>query len=261
MNIYIPTRGRVNKQTTFNSLPAPYQTKTKLVVDAKEEAEYRETYGKEHVMVLPKTCKGIAYIRQHIMENADDNHIIMLDDDLRFNYKTPEGRILTSPLGKVTPGFKLIEKWLHSGLVHCGLIPRFLWWSKPYSEMYRENSRMMHFLGYNVDAVLEAGCDFTKNVTRKFSMDDFYMTLQLITKGHKNRVSLRYFTNPSVSNSAGGASEWRTIDSHNYSANKLGKMFPDCVTVKEKHGWKGMEGSRFDVVINWRRAAAMGGLS
>lgn len=258
--IYIPTRGRAGMQKTLSGLPKKLAADAVLVVDKKDAKAYEVAHPDNELMVLPPRMKGIAFIRQYIMEYAEEDYICMLDDDLYFGAKKPDGRILKTTQKENMKGFQLLDKWLKGKILHCSLIPRFLWWNQPYEIAYRENTRMMHVLAYNRPAVLETGCSFIKGVTSKFSMDDFHMTLQLIAKGHKNRVSLRYCTSPSQSNSKGGASEWRTLESHNYSAKQLHKIHGDCVKVKEKHGWEGMEGTRLDVDINWRKAAEQAGL-
>ena len=75
--------------------------------------------------------------------------------------------------------------------------------------------------------------------------EDFYVNLQLLTKGKKNRVIYKYTTDPGNSNADGGCSTYRDIEFHNRACNKLAEKFPDYVTVKMKvlktGPWKGLE--------------------
>lgn len=249
MEIYIPTRGRSHLQRSYDNLPPSLQAITKLVVDANEEKDYKERF--DNVVALPKKVKGIASIRQHILENATDKHVIMLDDDLVFQIKRGD-KILRSSNAEINRAFKLMEKWLNIGFAHTSMAIRSIAHTKDIQ--YMDNTRMMHVLCYDVEKVLGAGCSFTKGVTKDFSMDDFHMTLQLLRKGFPNRVSYNYATSPSVSNSKGGASLWRTLESHNKSAMQLKKSHGDFVAVKEKCNWQGMDGTRYDVIVQWKKA-------
>lgn len=73
---------------------------------------------------------------------------------------------------------------------------------------------MMHVLAYNVDKVLKSGCSFTKNVN----------------------------------------CQWMTLNSHNDSAKQLKNNHKAFVTVRKKHSWQGMEGTRLDIIAQWKKA-------
>jgi len=256
MIIYIPTRGRVNRQTTLNDLTPELQQRTILVVDAGQGATHKLRWGStvRDVWEVPPKFQGIAYIRHFIMENSPDPLLCMLDDDLRLNTKDKNWQIILSKPDQVNAMFAQLETWLlEDGLAHVSLTPRFLNWQ--FHQPFREVTRMMHVLAYNTQIVKKAGASFIKNVGNTFSMDDFHMTLQLFEAGLKNRVDLINCTSPSVSNSTGGASTWRTTQSHNASADLLAMLHPKHVKVKVKQDWKGMEkGERKDVIVQWQRA-------
>jgi hypothetical protein len=91
-------------------------------------------------------------------------------------------------------------------------------------------------------------------------MDDFNMTLQLLTKGYTNVISLVYRASPAPSNARGGASTWRTLETQNASAHKMKELFPDFVTVREKDTWQGMAGQMFDITAKWKKALEYGKL-
>lgn len=253
--IYIPTKGRPTLQKTYTNLTNDLKEITYLVIDKEDFNPYVEAGIPEgNLLVVPKKIKGIASTRQEIIKNAyklDIDNICMLDDDITFQRRV-KGKIVNSTNSQVNSAFKQIVSWLDSGYVHCGIAIRSMDYDNPSNS--KVVSRMMHVLGYSPSFIIENGCSFLKGVTKDFSMDDFHMTLQLLRKGEKNIVSLINRISPSASNSKGGASLWRTLESHNKSAMQLKKNHPEFVTVKEKHGWQGMEGKRLDVIIQWKKA-------
>ena len=255
MQIYIPTRGRASAQTTLLSLPASLKARTTLVLDHGQSDYYRlKRFDEQGTQLweLPAEVKGIAAVRQYIMDHSSHRYIVMLDDDLRFYTKRePDRKIIGATPVQITAMFAQLENWLLEGVVHCSITPRFIGWA--YKESCREVWRMMHVLAYDREAVAAAGCRFTKDVDNSFSMDDFHMTIQLLKAGHKNRIDLINCTSPKPSNARGGASEWRTLQSHNASAARLKEIHGDGVRVSEKQGWHGMDGIRYDVTVQWRK--------
>lgn len=263
MNIFIPTRGRVELQRTVQQLlRTRYIRSTALVVDSDEYDKYAARWRDVvEVIALPTGMVGIAAIRQYILEELSlGRHVCMLDDDLAFQYrKASTLKIVNSSVPIIERAFHKMESWLNAGVVHCSMCPRAIAYAD--ERTWLENYRMMHVLCYNTRIVLEeADCSFIRGVDGSiFSMDDFHMTLQLLTKGYGNRVSLKFRTSPSPSNSDGGASVWRSVNTHNYSADALQRIHgADLVRIKEKHGWSGMESGRRDVIISWKKAIALG---
>ena len=74
--------------------------------------------------------------------------------------------------------------------------------------------------------------------------EDFYVNLQLLTKGMSNKVWYKYVVAPSDTNTEGGCSEYRDIEYHNKSMRDLHSKFPQYVILKEKKQksgpWKDM---------------------
>ena len=84
MKIYIPTRGRIGTQTTWQSI-GDWGRKNACLVCPESEVSYHLKYGRN---VLSRgELKGINKVRDFIMGHAIENDIekvIMLDDDLIF---------------------------------------------------------------------------------------------------------------------------------------------------------------------------------
>lgn len=253
MQIFIPTMGRPTNQKTLKALPMSLYDRITLVVPMTEVERYKRNCTVCRVQGV--TAKGIAATRQWIMENSHDDYLVMLDDDLAFFQKDAQRKIIGATPDEIEKAFKWLEMQLTGAfaVAHAGITIRSLNYQHP--GPFMENTRMMHVLAYNRKTVAAAGCSFTKGVNSSFSMDDFHMTLQLLRKGYSNRLQVDFCTNPSASNSEGGASLWRTLATQNASAEALGKLHKGFVKVTAKKAvWKGMEGERKDVIVQWRKA-------
>ena len=82
MKIYIPSRGRAEKQTTYAELPKNIRKNTEIVIGRKDEKAYR-ALGYP-LLVLPAGVTGIGKVRQYLIDNCPSNKIVMLDDDLTW---------------------------------------------------------------------------------------------------------------------------------------------------------------------------------
>lgn len=255
LKVFIPTKGRAVLQRTYEGLPPEVKKNTMLVIDKNDVDGYIKAHiPEEAILTVPKSIKGICPTRQFIMEYCYSNHIdfmCMLDDDITFQKRNLKGKILNATSGQVLRAFENLLNNL-TEYVHAGIATRSMDYDNP--KHFKVNGRMMHVLGYCIPKVFELECYFTKDVAKNFSMDDFHMTLQLLEKGASNIIDLNNRISPSSSNSKGGASLWRTLESHNSSAKQLERNHPKFVKVKVKHGWQGMEGERLDVIVQWKKA-------
>lgn len=256
MRIYIPSKGRPLLQRTFERLPDPLKQITRIVVPSEEYELYSKVWGSEYIMGVDTV--GIAPTRDYILGwSLVDGRMVMLDDDLIFQRLRPSGKIDNCSPDEVIEAFN----WLNEALddyVHAGFAVRFS--DRGGGSGDKSPARMMHVLGYNRDA-MPRDVSFANGATdpATFSMDDFNMTLQLLTQGIPNVVSNEWRTSPAAGNAKGGASTWRTLQTQNQSAHDLKRLFPDFVSLREKNNWQGIEGGQmFDVTVQWKRAYEFG---
>ena len=73
--IYIPSKGRAGEVSTLGLVK-----KATLVVPVEEVEEYKKYYG-DRAEILGCNKKGITSTRNWILDNADVNQIVMIDDD------------------------------------------------------------------------------------------------------------------------------------------------------------------------------------
>lgn len=247
MKVYIPTRSRLDRQITLQTFKDAH-----LCVHSNEYEAHRKRYGK-NVLCIPDSVKGICRVRQWILDQHDSKkhgpQMCMMDDDLRFYQRN---------------GMKLVKLDFPQNLLldyedaltdyaHAGISPREGNNRVPYGTL--ECKRMMRVIGYNVDMVRKAKCEFHSE--RWFTMDDFDMTLKLLKKGLPNKVIYTYAQNQNTSGDKGGASDYRTVESHNRSAKALAEAHAPFVKLVEKEtksAWKAFGGKRLDVVVSWVKA-------
>jgi len=78
MLIAIPSKGRAGKVRSIKVL----RSATLFVPDYEAEA-YKRIYGDDHVVAVPNDVKGITATRNWILDNAHDDRVVMLDDDVK----------------------------------------------------------------------------------------------------------------------------------------------------------------------------------
>lgn len=263
MRIFIPTKGRVDKQKTVERLGADINSSfgTVLVCPPDEAKELKSRYSHMGVDVWPTKVKGISATRQWILDNAgkgNDPVVLMLDDDLqtwrlRSDSQNSKGE---TPYTKATQDDiqtglrffgKMMREYAHGSIGHALFCQT--------SPIVKYNSRMLRALAYNIE-LIPKGVKFRLPV-----MEDFDMELQLLTRGLESVTYNGIVQDQHQNNSEGGCSSYRTNEVQAAAAHELARLWPDFVTVvtrDPKREWIGM-GARTDVRVNWARAAKSGG--
>jgi hypothetical protein len=262
--LYIPTRARVQKQRTFNSLPKELQKRVTIVCPPDEVAQH-EAAGRRAVG-CPKT--NIGETRDWILDLATkrgERYIMMLDDDFKVQVRrdddrTPSGvpKITDATPAEVLEAFKWVEDTLKE-VAHCSFGARSL--SPDVTGEYKEPMKALWSLAYDMKVVNALKARFCKGMTQPSTMEDYNITLQLLTHGYPNRVSLVYRMGGSTANSKGGCSTWRTTPIQTASAHALKKLFPAFVELRPKKEWQGMEEGMMDVTVQWVKALKYGQLN
>jgi hypothetical protein len=227
-------------------LPPRIQEQTQLVVQQREAHLYR-TYP---TLVLPEHITNLPATRQWIQQNVDSDKVIQLDDDLVFATRRTDDPTKFNPAKpfEVEAMFSTMWDYLND-YAHVGLCPREGANRKKFEVDY--NSRMMRVLGYRLDVLRRQEIRHD----RMPDVEDFDVNLQLLRLGYKNAVLNEWCHNQGGSNTAGGCSEYRTLDTHRRDVEILQRYHPEFVTVVEKEtktSWGGQK--RHDVRIQWKRA-------
>lgn len=252
MKIYIPTYKRVNRQITWDRMAPALRDITTLVV-SKEEAPLHRALGR-NVVVSADQGKGMAAIRGWIVRHAQkhgEDKVAILDDDLTFQVAR-DGKIPNATFGEQFEAIAWMEDTLRE-VPLCALGVRFLDYDN--TADYVECCRGMQAIGLDTRWAKGYGVNFDRGpIPPWFPMDDFHITLQTLTRGFRNRVSLKYRTCPAPANAPGGCSEQRSLERQNASASILADLYPQFVKVRAKKAWQGMEGEMYDVTVQWKKA-------
>lgn len=253
--IYIPTLGRTDRQETAKALRLaniPF-----LLVCREEESDALIARGFD-VLIEPKDLpRGIGHTRQFIMNHHPGDKVIMMDDDLSFARR---GKRIDNPLylspctnDDLVTMVNLIEDHIDHGYAMVGISSRE--GNNRKEDEWSENVRIMRVFGIHKPSFIEAGCDFTAMKV----MEDFDVTLTLLTHGYKNLEINTFTNNQPGSNLDGGCKEYRTLQTQHDAAHALAAKYPGIVKAVEKEtkgSWGG--GVRTDVRIAWKKAYQRG---
>ena len=255
--IFIPTRGRLDKQVTWESIGHKARCNAVLVCPTEECMEHQL---RDREVLDRGNIKGINKVRQFILEYAmGEGHdkIIVLDDDLIFGRRISRD----APNLRKTTEDEMHELWermdgLLDGYAHVGVSPRQMN-DKHFPHTLKKGMRQnavhglrptdIHMMGIRYDAVE--------------LMEDYYVTLSLFQQGHVNAVITDWtWDQRGASGAKGGCSTYRDAVMQERASKTLAERFPDHVKVVQKEtktGWDNMK-VRWDVRVQWRKAAKDG---
>jgi|TARA_Y100000052_G_scaffold27496_1_gene35732 hypothetical protein len=255
--IYIPTRGRVGKQTTWESI-GPIGREHAVLVCPSEEIEEHKKHGRN--CLDRGGMRGISNVRQFIINHAVESgldKIIMLDDDLVFGRRISRD----APNLRKTNQQEMHELWermegLLDGFDHVGVSPRQMN-DKHFPHISKDCMRQNAVHGLNPKTLHKEGIRYDAMPL----MEDYYVTLKLFSRGYPNRVVVDWtWDQRGASGAAGGCSTYRDAALQETASLKLAQEFPDHVKAVQKTtktGWEGMS-TRWDVRVQWRKAAKDG---
>ena len=253
MNIYIPSSGRHDKQTTLTSLPPVLSNQglITVVVPVDEYSIYRDWTGSNIKIVAPDIPKGIGHARQWCCDQ-EPIKCLMLDDDLVFatrrgdeptKFRDAKDKEIIQALSEMG---RALNTYSHVGMATREGGNRM-------TEPWDYNTRLLRILGYRTDIMRELGVRFDAIPV----MEDFFVSLSLLTAGTQNAKLNWMVQNQGGSNTEGGCSQYRTPEVQAAAAHVLHERFPKFVKVVEKTtktAWGG--GTRTDVTVYWKKALA-----
>lgn len=224
--VYIPTLKREGKQYTLESIPERWKDRVFLVCPKDEKHDWPNRVD------VPEECIGnIGKTRQWILEQAPTSLVGQFDDDLTF-YKRDE-TVKTKNHKQADCGefLDLMEQWLQSGDVFCGLSNSFMSHNNDSEYFYGKPS---HSSFVNRDYLAEKGIRY--DAMRYF--EDFHVPLAVLESGKQLHYTGEHIAVEKKANAEGGCSTTRTAANNREAMFRLQELHPKYVTLKEEEGAK-----------------------
>lgn len=254
MRLFITTLGRVESQRTLKNLSPTLRERTSLVVQEHEFSQYSARWqdSVRSVIGLPPEIRTLGPTRRMMHEMARRDglpYYCLLDDDLDFYIRRdPTDWRLSTPTDEELEGmFDQVEVKLQQGYMHVGVSGRE--GNNRVMDYGVECTRYMRLLAYRTDMPDECIAG------RVDGMSDFDLNLQLLRRGLPSYVFYRYAQGQPGTQSPGGCSLNRNLESHEREIDKMVAWHAPHVRKRWKENKTGGEfGSRPEVTISWKRA-------
>jgi len=265
MLIFIPSYKRYNavQGGTLRWIPPYLRHRVRFVVREEEEEWYAKMLHhemKEHgvQLVIGSGLTGIADTRKLIGEVAAQTGqeiFCTMDDDVQFATRKSSDVVNLRPsevedmdamlaeMGLLTlTSYAQVAISLRQGNNNVGVGP---------SPILQENGRAIRVCSFKTKEFNE--CEHG----RVQVMEDIDVTLQLLSKGHRNAVLYYWAQDQKATNAPGGCSAWRTHEVHDRAAHKMAELWPGICTTRLKENKTGGEfGTRTEITVQWKKAFA-----
>ena len=254
--LYMPSSGRATRCATLGRLPEDLRTRVLVAVPEPEADAYMRALPGQPVLAVPEALHGIAPTRQWLLEHAaSQGHKVMLQlsDDMRFvrRISLDDWHLRQAgPEDVAVLLYRLAGRVSSGEYVHAGVHARSGLQNKPAPMMVAQ--RMCDVYAHHVPTLMRYGIRWDRTPV----MEDFDVTLQLLRRGLPNAVDTEFGWDQQSSNAVGGCSQYRTPELQQQGAERLHELHPAFVRVTQKpaSNWKGFNGTRYDVTVQWQRA-------
>jgi len=240
MKIFIPTIGREGKQITINSIKgSKWEDRTYLVCPKNERHNWK------NIIYQPDEIKGIAQVRQWIIESSDDSFVCMCDDDIYFYGKNISGGLKGKKLDKL---FDQFEKWLSEGKVFVGVTDHLycnmkedIYHFGPPTQCYAMNRDYLKEHNIRYDAVELC--------------EDYHVPLSVLESGRKCWFTSEFNINQYKVNGDGGCSNYRDIERVTKACEEFRNLHPKFVKFRYGKNFKNQGVPvGFKLMVSWKKA-------
>lgn len=240
--MYIPTKGRVGSLRTLTYLSKYSNIIPTLVHPANED------HNHSRVKIVDK--KYLGQVWQQIIEDCPTRGVIIIDDDLKFIIRYKGWSDILVPIENLNPMFDWMIEQLDKKYVHGAISIRkgnyFI------DDEFRDCTNAKDCLFFDKEVLLGENIRFDRLKT----MQDFDITLQLLSLGYPNRVGFNWSCDQKDPLAIGGTTLYRTPEVQKEAAYQLAEMWPGIVKVVQKKAASKAKiygDTRYDVKIQWRR--------
>lgn len=248
--IYIPTKGRVDRQITLEYLPTFLPVT--LVCPPKEKKELAARTVNKKVEII--TCSDemtIAEKRAWITKRAKEDYIFMMDDDLRL-YVNDHGSRFSAKEATV----QALNFWEY---VFPLLRQRYdaVSFGTTFFPVEDGGTRENYHMGYAFGFRREVAMRVIK-WNRVDSYEDIDYTLQLLRAGIRIGVTYAMMVEQRKAMAPGGCTEERSADTIDHDMKRLIELHPGIVSYKPLSDTAKHMAS--NIRVAWRKAAQEGGM-
>lgn len=259
MKLFITTLGRINNQITWDRMPLALKERTIFVVSEKEAPKHKKR-GRRILICPYQGQNNLTKVRDWLLKyclSKGYKSVLMMDDDIRFQIKKLDGKIVDCSEKEYIKGFKWISKALKR-YAHAGFAPRNFAWN--FDGKYMEDTRILQFLGYNLGVLKKHKLKFKEGMNTP-TVSDINMALQLLKLGYANILSTKWRISSSKNNAPGGCSLYRNEEMNNQAAKDLCRLYPEFVKLraKERKGRLKDKGQAIHYIIQWKKALKSSG--
>lgn len=117
-SVYIPSRGRYEKNLTANLL-AEFKVPFKLVVEPQDEKNYLNHFDRNNILVMHDDNQGVSYVRNWIKKYstlAGEEYHWQIDDDIRhFKRRINNKNVNSNPLDILIEAENEVTKYSNIG--------------------------------------------------------------------------------------------------------------------------------------------------
>jgi hypothetical protein len=242
INIFIPTKNRVNNSTLLNFAETQNQ-KVTIIVEPQDFDNYKTKFPNFEYLVLPINDGGITYVRNYIKQYTEENSISnywQLDDDLTGLFYREGTKLIRSDFDVL---YKAQQEFKNKKIALGSLEYRQFAWSA------------------NKDIILNSFCDscvYVDNV-KTFGLryrdyvsgkEDRDFAMQVIKSGESTgRTTLYAFSAPPNGSNAGGLKEtFYDLGKEKIAVERMVELWGDqiCVPIVKESG-------RNDIKIMWNK--------
>lgn len=247
--IYIPSKGRPECPTWHHFTEKALREQVFVVVEPQDNAEYFEKLMKKkgNLVVLPENDRGIAFVRNWVLEDARRNGfdwLWMLDDDITSFNRAEGGKNHKIGGDECLRGAEeALTEHLGAVLAQGALEYAQFAWSYKGGTPYRLNSYCDVAVLINVERTKELQYD--PHVVLKEDRD---FTLQCLAAGYLTARSSQFsFQAPKNGSNEGGLRDVYQQDGREALASqRMAEKWPGICTPQTK------KDGRPDTKINWR---------
>lgn len=253
------TLNREDNQKALNQIPTELHDKVHLYTREDRAAFLQENVPSSvTVRPLPRDTHGIAQTRQRAIDSTPKGKVWVIDDLCKFlkrtviNGKPRYDKVTAEQFHDLYNTIaNHLDRYAQVGIsAHYG--------NNRNLNDHATIGRAYSTYGIRTDIMERANIRFDamyRDNPAHTQMEDFYITLDMLTKGYANLVIYNYCFQYQH-NHAGGNSTIRTLTSHGDSAIELHRRFPKYVRLVRKEGkWGTQEMSgRLEIAASWKKA-------